>query len=70
MSYDPVLSPVEHAAYIAAHRIINELWGTQLARTGEGEYVFSGTRRSRAVDRVAALIVEANGDQHGNEAAA
>lgn len=57
--YAPILSPEERSAYVAAHRIINDLWGTQLALTGESEFVFAGTRRSRTVDRVAALILEA-----------
>lgn len=59
--YIPILSSVERSAYIAAHRIVNDLWscgGYVLTGTGESEYVFPGTRRSRAVDRVAALIVD------------
>lgn len=59
--YSPLLSSVERSAYVAAHRIVNDLWscgGHVLTATGESEYVFASTRRSRAIDKVAMLIVE------------
>ena len=52
--YVPVLSAVERAAYMAAHRILSE-------RTHEPELACDGCRRSRQIDRVAAIIVEAIG---------
>jgi hypothetical protein len=49
--YVPILDATERAAYDAAHRILAEVWGH-----GERQFACEGTRRSRTIDRIAAII--------------
>ncbi len=50
--YRPASSPLELRAYEAAHRIFTSDFGVQ-------NYSCPGTRRSRTVDAIAQMIVEA-----------